>query len=117
MAAQKAFIDGVIDYLDPLRRNLKQLLYFIPREIRHCKNSRRPGENPFGCLKINRTPEAALLARARHVFEHVVHRHDVWTRQRPWYGKKIGNVYQVAIQPLQGRTELAISVKRPLGRE
>src|SRR6202140_3366383 len=114
MSAQETFINPVVNYLDSLRRNVEQLLDFIAREIRYCKNSRRPGQHSFRRLKIERAPESTLLAGTRHMLEHVVDRHHIGTGQRPRQGKKIGDMDEVAIQSLQCVAEPTIPLNGTL---
>lgn len=42
VAVQKAFVDGVVNHLNVVGWNLKQLLDFVAGKIRHGKNARRP---------------------------------------------------------------------------
>ena len=42
MSMKEALVDGVVDDLDALRRNLKQLLHLILREVRDREDPSRP---------------------------------------------------------------------------
>src|SRR5579871_685804 len=58
-------------------------------------------------------PEAGLLARPRHMLQHVVHGHHVRARQHPGNRKQVGNMHQVAFQTLHDRAELPEAGHRP----
>lgn len=44
------------------------------------------------------------------MLEYIVHRHDIWTRQRPRQPEKVWNVHQIDIQPFQYGAEFKISL-------
>src|SRR5690242_6228333 len=97
---EKTFVNRVVDNLDVIQGNFEELLNFVAREIRYREDPRRAAQNALGKLKIERPPKPAPLARLRHVLQHVMHGHDIGTRQDPWYGKEIGHMDQVAAKLL-----------------
>jgi len=63
------------------------------------------------------SPEAGTFARAIHVLDHVVHSDDVRARQISRYPKKMGNMNQFALQPLDDAAKFKVASQGVIGLE
>ena len=80
---------------------LEELFDFGAGKIRYREDPRRAAQYPLRHLQMPGSPEAGLLARARHMIQQIVHGHDIRTRQKSRHRKKIRDVDQIAVESLQ----------------
>ena len=80
MPQAKALVEGVVDDLDLLRRNVKQALGVLLGEIGHGEDARRVVQYPLGELKMQVALYIGMAVDPVHVVEQIVHRDHIRTR-------------------------------------
>src|SRR5579859_6252107 len=117
VTVQKTLVDRVVHYLDAVGGNVEVLLQVGAGKVGNRENPRGPAQHSLGHLQMKASPETRLLAGARHMLQHVVHRHHVWAGQQARQREKIGDVNQVAGEPHQRGAKLKITFGGPVGSQ
>src|SRR5208283_363782 len=76
---QKAVVDGIVDHFDTIAGDRKQLLDFPLRELRNGNNPRCAAQPAPRQVMVEAAAQARLSMRAVHVFQQIVHGHNVRT--------------------------------------
>src|SRR5581483_5106378 len=109
VAAQKALVDGVVDDLNALRWNSKQLFDLFLGELRDGKNAGSTLEHAAGQLKVQRPAKTGVIARAIHMLENVVNRHHIAAGQCPGKPEQMRDMDQIAAQAFHNGAKFEVA--------
>ena len=111
VAAQEALINRIVDYVNTLAGDAEQLLNFALGEPGNSKNARGPFKSSACQVKVQRTPDAGVLAGAVHVLQDIVDGHHIWTRQVARNPEEVRNMDKIAMEPLERGPAIHVSLE------
>src|SRR5208337_2237709 len=116
MPLAEAVVEGVVNDLDLLRRNMEQALRVLLGEIGDREDACRVMQHPLGKLKMQVALHVGMAVDAVHMVEQVMHRDHVRARDTLRFPEQMWHMQQVAAEAFQQLMQFKVALKRELVR-